>query len=245
MFRTLIWYTYFVIGLIRHLPKIKKLEKQKGKVSDLEYFSMGNEVARTWSNQYLKLAGIDVEVIGEENIVKDRPVLFVSNHQSNLDTAVFQNYLSNVPVAFIAKKELEGWPILARLMTNTNCMFIDRKDIKKSAQTMLQAMEYVKQGCSVFVYPEGTRGDGPEIADFPSTAIKIATKTKVPICPITISGTYDSMEGNKGFIKPAKVRVFIHPPIETENLSKEELKTIHKEVTEIVKSELVLDLNKK
>ncbi len=245
MIRTLIWYVYFALGLLRHLPKIKKHEKQKGMVSDFEYFSIGNEVARTWSNQYIKLAGLDVEVIGKENIIKDRPVLFVSNHQSNLDTAIFQNYLDDVPVAFIAKKELSNWPILARMMTNSNCLFIDRHDIRKTAETMLQAMEYVKQGFSVFVYPEGTRGDGPEIADFPSTAIKIATKTKVPICPITISGTYNAMEGNKGIIKPAKVRVFIHPPIETKDLSKEELKNIHKDVTEIVKSELVLDLNHK
>ncbi len=244
MLRSLIWYLYFPLGLLLYLPRIKRLESKKGKVSDLEFFTMANDVARDWSEQYLKIAGMKVEVIGAENIIKDRAVLFVSNHQSNFDTAVFLRYLG-VPVAFIAKKELSKIPILSRMMLNMNSMFIDRKDIRHSAQTMLQAMEYVKQGCSVFVYPEGTRGDSPEIADFPSTAIKIATKTKVPICPITISGTYDAMEGTKNIITPAKVRMFVHPPIETENLSKEELKTIHKDVTELVRSELVLDLNKK
>ncbi len=244
MLRSLIWYLYFPLGLLIYLPKIRKLEKQKGKVSDLEFFKMSNDVAREWSGQYLNIAGMEVEIVGEENIVKDKPVLFVSNHQSNFDTAVFLRHLG-VPVAFIAKKELSKIPILARMMSNMNCMFIDRKDIRHTAKTMLQAMDYIKSGCSVFVYPEGTRGGNPEIAEFPSTAIKIATKTKVPICPITISGTFDAMEGTKNIITPAKVRMFVHKPIETENLSKEKLKTIHKDVTELVKSELVLDLNNK
>ncbi len=244
MLRSLLWYLYFPLGLLIYLPKIRKLEKQKGKVSDLEFFKMSNELARAWSGKYLNIADMKVEVVGEENIIKDRPVLFVSNHQSNFDTAVFLRYLG-VPVAFIAKKELSKIPILSRMMSNMNCMFIDRKDIRHTAQTMLQAMDYVKEGYSVFVYPEGTRGDGPEIADFPSTAIKIATKTKAPICPITISGTYDAMEGTKNIITPTKVVMYVHPPIETADLSKEELKTIHKDVTELVKSKLVLDLNKK
>ncbi len=244
MFRSLIWYLYFPLGLLIYLPKIKKLEKQKGKISDLEFFTQANDLAREWSGKYIEIAGMTVEVIGQENIPKDRPCLLVSNHQSNFDTAVYLRYLG-VPIAFIAKKELSKIPILSRMMLNMKCMFIDRKDIRHTAQTMLQAMEYIKEGFNVFVYPEGTRGNSPEIADFPSTAIKIATKTKAPIVPMTISGTYDAMEGPKNVITPAKVRLYIHKPIETENLTKEELKNIHNVVCDIVKSELVLDLNKK
>ncbi len=244
MFRSLIWYLYFPIGLLIYLPKIRKLEKQKGKISDLEFFIQANDLARVWSGRYLEIAGMKVEVIGQENIPQDRTCLFVSNHQSNFDTAVYLRYLG-VPISFIAKKDLSKIPILSRMMLNMNAMFIERKDIRQTAQTMLQAMEYIKQGYNVFVYPEGTRGDSPEIADFPSTAIKIATKTKVPIVPMTISGTFDAMEGTKNVITPTKVRLYIHKPIETENLSKEELKTIHTTVCDIVKSELVVDLNKK
>ncbi len=244
MFRSLIWYLYFPLGLLIYLPKIKKLESKKGKITDLEFFTQANDLAREWSGKYIEIAGIKVEVIGEENIPKDRTCLFVSNHQSNFDTAVYLRYLG-VPISFIAKKELTKIPILSSMMKNMNAMFIDRKDIRNSAQTMLQAMEYIKQGYNVFVYPEGTRGDSPEMAEFPSTAIKIATKTKAPIVPMTISGTYDVMEGPKNVITPAKVRLYIHKPIETENLSKEELKNVHNTVYELIKSELVLDLNKK
>ncbi len=244
MFRSLIWYLYFPIGLIIYLPKIRKLEKQKGKISDLEFFTQANDLARTWSGKYLEIAGIEVEVFGLENIPKDRTCLIVSNHQSNFDTAVYLRYLG-VPISFIAKDGLSKIPILSRMMSNMNAMFINRKDIRQTAQTMMQAMEYIKQGYNVFVYPEGTRGDSPEMAEFPSTAIKIATKTKAPIVPITISGTYDAMEGRKNIITPAKVRMYVHEVIETENMTKEELKNVHNVVHDIVKSELVLDLNKK
>ncbi len=244
MIRSLIWYVYFPLGLIIYLPKIRKLEKQKGKISDLEFFIKANDIARMWSGRYLEIAGMKVEVIGQENIPKDRTCLFVSNHQSNFDTAVYLRYLG-VPISFIAKDGLSKIPILSRMMSNMNAMFIDRKDIRNSAQTMLQAMEYIKQGYNVFVYPEGTRGNSPEIADFPSTAIKIATKTKTTIVPMTISGTFDAMEGTNNVITPTNVRLYVHKPIETENLSKEELKNVHNVVCDIIKSELVLDLNKK
>ncbi len=244
MLRSIIWYLYFPIGLLIYLPKIRKLEKQKGKISDIEFFTQANDLAREWSGKYLKIAGIEVEVIGEENIIKDRPVLFVSNHQSNFDTAVYLRNLG-VPVAYIAKKELESFPILSRMMKNMKCLFINRHDIRHSAKTLLVAMDYLKEGFSVFIYPEGTRGKSPEIAEFPSTGIKIATKTKVPIVPMTISGSYDAMEGSKNIITPAKVRVVIHKPMETAELTKEEQKVFHKKVQEVVESALDLDINKK
>ncbi len=244
MLRSLIWYIYFPLGLILYMPRIKKLEKSKGKVSDFEFFKNANQIAQEWSNNYLKIAKMDVEVIGKENIINDRAVLFVSNHQSNFDTAVYLNMLG-VPVAYIAKKQLSNIPILSRMMKNMSSMFIDRKDIKNSAQTMIEAMELLRKGFSVFVYPEGTRGNSPEMAEFPSTAIKIAVKTGVPIVPFTISGTYDAMEGNNNIIKPTKVKVVVHKPIETSELTAEQKKSLHKEVHELIKSELVFDLNKK
>lgn len=245
MFRSLIWYVYFPIGLLIHLPWALKLERNRrnGKISEDEFYIQSFDLANSWSKQYLKIAAMQVEIIGEENIIKDRPCLFVSNHQSNFDIAVILRYLGT-PIIFIAKNSLTKIPILSRLMKNMSTLFIDRNDIKASAKVMLKAMDYVKEGHSIFVYPEGTRGDSPEMSEFPSTAIKIATKTGVPICPITMSGTYDAMEGTNNIITPAKVRMYVHPPIETADLTKEQKKTLHKDVYEIVKSELVFDLNK-
>ena len=78
------------------------------------------------------------------------------------------------------------------------------------------------------------------MGDFKAGSFKLATKSKVPIVPITMSGSYKIMEANKSkwIIKPANVDLYIHPPIETTNLTKEEQDALPKKVYEIIKSKL-------
>ena len=71
------------------------------------------------------------------------------------------------------------------------------------------------------VFPEGTRSKCDEMGEFKAGSFKLATKSKVPIVPVTIDGSYKILEGSKYRICPAKVNVYIHEPIETENLSKQ------------------------
>ena len=70
----------------------------------------------------LKLAGITVTVKGAENIPRDRAVLFVGNHRSYFD--ILTGYVT-VPtlVGFVAKKEMEKWPLLSNWMKNVHCLF--------------------------------------------------------------------------------------------------------------------------
>ena len=53
------------------------------------------------------------------------------------------------------------------------CLFLKRDDMKASLKTILQAIEYVKQGVSICIFPEGTRGDSDEMAPFKEGSLKI------------------------------------------------------------------------
>lgn len=101
----------------------------------------------------LWITGAKVTVIGEENVPKDQAVLYVANHRSYFD--ILLTY-SRCPIrtGYVAKKEMERYPLLSNWMRNLHCLFLDRKDIKQGLKTILQAADYVKSGISVCIFPE-------------------------------------------------------------------------------------------
>ena len=93
-------------------------------------------------------AGTKVTIIGEENVPKDTPVLYIGNHRSYFDIVL--SY-SRCPIrtGYIAKKEMERYPLLSNWMHYLHCLFLDRKDIQQGLKTILQAADYVKSGISI------------------------------------------------------------------------------------------------
>ena len=71
------------------------------------------------------------------------------------------------------------------------CLFLNRENPKEGLKTILQAIEYVKKGISICIFPEGTRNKGEELSMLPfkDGALKISTKTGCPIVPISMNNT--------------------------------------------------------
>ncbi len=111
---------------------------------------------------------------------------------------------------------------------------MDRNDIKQSAKTILEGIRLLKSGHSMVVFPEGTRSKGEQMGEFKAGSFKLATKAKVPIIPVTIDGSYKIMEGNKYRICPAKVNVYVHKPIETALIPKEQESKLPELVQKII-----------
>ena len=110
----------------------------------------------------LKITGAKITVIGEENVPKDTPVLYIGNHRSYFD--ILLTY-SRCPIrtGYIAKKEMEKIPLLSTWMRYLHCLFLDRKDIKQGLKTILTAVDKVKSGISICIFPEGIQGDSLRI----------------------------------------------------------------------------------
>ena len=113
------------------------------------------QVVKRVLRMVFRLTGSTLTVKGLENI-PDMPVLYVGNHRSYFD--IVTGYIV-VPgqTGFIAKKEMEKIPLLRDWMRNVNCLFLDRKDIKAGLKTILEGIEKVKGGSSIWIFPEGTR----------------------------------------------------------------------------------------
>ena len=186
-------------------------------------------------------AGTNITVIGEENVPKDTPVLYIGNHRSYFD--ILLTY-SRCPIrtGYIAKKEMERYPLLSNWMRYLHCLFLDRKDIKQGLKTILAAIEKVKSGISICIFPEGTRSKNEDELDmlpFHEGSFKIATKTNCPIIPMAISGSADIWESHFPRIKKTHVILEYGKPIYVDQLEKEDKKHLGAYTQNIIHEMLV------
>lgn len=184
----------------------------------------------------LWLAGVKVTVIGEENVPKDQPVLYIGNHRSFFDILLTYTRCPGL-TGYIAKAEMEKIPLLSNWMRYLHCLFLDRKDIKKGLQTIKEGIEKIKSGISICIFPEGTRNRSVsdlELMEFHEGSFKLATRTGCPIIPIALNNTVSIFE--KQFPKIRKTHVVIEycKPIYPAELSKEDKKFIGKYTQNII-----------
>lgn len=236
--RTIYWYASFVITLLGTLPKlykIKRLEKQ-GKLQERDTYIY--KASQKWMRGNLKRSGALVEVAGKENLPKEGPVVFISNHQGNFDIPLLMAYI-DMPKGFISKIEAKKIPIVAKWMELIHCVFMDRSTLKGSAGAIIQGIKILKEGHSLVIFPEGTRSKGDQMGEFKAASFKLATKPGIPIVPVTIDGSYKIMEQNSNRIKPAHVKLTIHPVVQTKELSREELTVLPEQIEQTIASALV------
>lgn len=174
----------------------------------------------------LKLSGVKVTVKGLENIPKDQAVLYVGNHRSYFDILVGYTTVPNL-MGFVAKKEMLRYPLLRSWMVNVNCLFLDRQDIKAGLKTILEGIEKVKNGTSMWIFPEGTRNKNEselDLMQFKEGSLKIAEKTGCPVIPVAMTRTADIFEKHTPIIKPTNVTVYYGKPFYIKELEPEQKK---------------------
>jgi 1-acyl-sn-glycerol-3-phosphate acyltransferase len=173
------------------------------------------------------LAGIKLTVKGKEHIPKDQPVLYIANHRSIFDIVVTYPLFPGL-TGFIAKDSLNKVPGLHLWMKRLHCLFLDRTDLKRGLKTILEAINLIKDGISVVIFPEGTRNtqaDQPaSLLPFKDGSLKIALKSGCPIIPIALIGTDDVLENHIPWIRSTNVTVVFGEPIQLSELPKEEQK---------------------
>jgi 1-acyl-sn-glycerol-3-phosphate acyltransferase len=182
----------------------------------------------------MRAAGTEMIIIGEENVPKDTAVLYVGNHRSYFD--VVMTYM-RVPrlTGYIAKKEMLKWPLLRTWMKYLHCLFLDRDNVKEGLKVILAAIDKVKNGISICVFPEGTRNETPDtFLPFHDGSFKIAEKGGVPIIPMSIVNSAAIFEDHLPKIKKAKVVIEYCKPVYMNELDKEDKKRIGNYISEII-----------
>lgn len=174
----------------------------------------------------LWITGVKVTVIGEEN-VPDEAVLFIGNHRSFFDILLTYSRCKRL-TGYVAKKEMDRFPLLNNWMRNLYCLFLDRENPKEGLKTILTAIDYVKKGISICIFPEGTRNKGEELSMLPfkEGSFKIASKTGCAIVPISLNNTAEIFENHFPKIKKAHVIIEYGKPIYYKDLDKETQKHV-------------------
>ena len=187
------------------------------------------------------LAGTRVTVIGEDRIPRDQAVLYIGNHRSFFDVVITYARCPSL-TGYIAKKELAGIPLLSLWMKRLYCLFLDRQDIKAGLKTILTAIDYVKSGISIMIFPEGTRSkeaDETELLPFHDGSFKVASKSGCPIIPVTISHTSSILEDHFPWIRAAHVIVEYGEPIDLGLLTGDDRKFPGRYVRSVIQQTLI------
>lgn len=234
--RTIIWFVYFWLYLLAAIPVSGYIWILEKRGQDVRADVLVQRMVNRWAHRLMRLAGAKVEVTGREHL-PDGPAVYIANHQGNFDIPIMLTVLRE-PHGLVAKKELAQLPFVHTWMRHLHCLFVDRASPRAGAQVILDGEKLLKSGRSITIFPEGTRSRGGAMHRFQSGAFRIAARAGVPLVPVTIDGSYRLMEAQGVWIHPGTVRVTIHQPVATENLTREAAKTLPEQVRDIIVSVL-------
>lgn len=189
----------------------------------------------SWGKQMLKTFGATIDVKGRENLPTEGPVVYVSNHQGYADIIALCAALDTIQFGYVAKKELAKVPFYGPWIMEIRSVLIERDNPRESIKAISKGINYISDGFSMLIFPEGTRSKGPEMGEFKKGAMKLATKPKVPIIPVSINNSWRCFE-EKDKMQGADIGIIIHPAIETKDLTKEEERHLSDRVEEIVRN---------
>jgi 1-acyl-sn-glycerol-3-phosphate acyltransferase len=172
-----------------------------------------DKIPRWWSRSVMWAAGIKVRVHGLENNNGTEPRIFASNHVSWFDVAGLAKVLPRNK--FVAKAELFKVPIFGRAMRAAGMVEIQRENRKAAFGAYEVAAERIRQGNSVVVFPEGTRGHDYRLRPFKKGPFVLAIAAGVPVVPIIVHGTIEILRKGSFRVHSGTIDIHLLEPVST------------------------------
>ena len=188
-----------------------------------------NTAIPIWGDFGSAAAGLQVATEGEEHLWSHRPAVFVFNHQSATDALILARLLRR-NFSGVAKTEMQSNPLVGTILGAVGTMFIDRGNHDQAIDALKPAVRRLKEGISIAIAPEGQRSLGYKLGDFKMGAFHIAMQAGVPVIPIVIANSSDSMPKTGAIIRPAKIDINVLPPIATDDWT---AATVHEHADQI------------
>lgn len=165
-----------------------------------------------------------VEIIGKENPPEKGPLIVVSNHKSILDPMILMVTLP-YNIKFLAASYLFKIPFLNIILKITGVLPVKEK--KEDLKTLKKAIELLKEGKVIGIFPEGGVSINEEVSEFKPGFAFLSLRTKAPILPVAIVGSNKVLPPGKWIPKRARIKVFIGKPIFIEKLNVEKKKEMY------------------
>ena len=164
-----------------------------------------------------------ISLEGTENLPDDRPVMLCANHSSAWDPVLFVAAIrTGYPLRIMAKKQLLSIPILGHILQNVGAFAVDRGN--SDIQAVKTAIQSLKQGWNLLIFPEGTREKENAFLPLKSGLFVVAAAAGVDVVPCRIH--YDTPDGR---MKPfCRVRVVYGEPMPAARFSMEGRRDLRK-----------------
>ncbi|MCL4515154.1 MAG: 1-acyl-sn-glycerol-3-phosphate acyltransferase [Firmicutes bacterium] len=150
------------------------------------------------------------EVKGADHMPRAGGAILAANHVSLLDP-LFVGTTVKRKVHYMAKEELFKIPVLGGVITALGAFPVRRGAADR--QAIREALRLLEAGEVVGIFPEGTRSIDGELQKAQSGIALLATRANVPVVPALIVGSEKVMRKGSRLPRPAKIRVFIGPPV--------------------------------
>jgi len=165
-----------------------------------------------WSRLNLALTGVKVTVSGMENIEADQPYVVMANHQSLYDVWALIGYLP-MQLRWVIKFELRRVPVFGLGCHRMGHIFIQRGVSEQARTSLEEAAAKIRNGTSVFFFPEGTRSPDGRLLKFKRGGFHVAQVAGVPILPITVNGGIKILRRSSLWLRPGRMEIIIHPAV--------------------------------
>ncbi len=196
-----------------------------------------HRLAVWWSKIMLFLSGVRVRVKGDRAFNPEGSYIFAANHQSIFDIPVL---LVSLPVQFrwLAKESLFRIPLFGWAMKRAGYIPIDRSNPRSAYRSLLAAVEMVKQGKSIVIFPEGTRQETAQMGSFKKGGFLLALKSQSPILPVSIIGSAQVLTKNGFWITPGEIQVVLGQAIPTRGLQNQDAEALMQQVRRAIEANL-------
>jgi 1-acyl-sn-glycerol-3-phosphate acyltransferase len=128
-----------------------------------------------------------IRITGLDNIDHSQAYVIVSNHQSMVDIPVIAHL--RLDTKWLGKYELFRLPVFGSMCRLAGDVPVDRSDRRKGATAILRCADYLRRGCSVVFFPEGTRSLDGQVRPFNDGPFMLAARERVPILPLVVEGS--------------------------------------------------------
>jgi 1-acyl-sn-glycerol-3-phosphate acyltransferase len=189
------------------------------------------KIRLAYSKAQLDVLNIEVKVENAEKLPNEGQYLLVSNHRTIIDPPLIEIALENTKIfgLWVSKKELYNSFFFGLFVRNAGSILIDREKSQMSG-FFADVKKGVKEGNSIFIFPEGTRNktDAP-LAAFKEGSRIIALKNRLPMLPVYIKGNAAEVlkEALKDSSKKREITVIIGDIIDYKE--KGDLETLYRE----------------
>ncbi|HJQ70114.1 MAG TPA: lysophospholipid acyltransferase family protein [Blastocatellia bacterium] len=153
---------------------------------------------------------------GVENVPPAGPCIITPNHVTFADPIWITVPLKR-RVNYMAWDKMFAIPVLGFLMRAFGAFPVNLERADASAQR--EALNHLKRGCALVIFPEGGRTRSGRIEPFKMGAFRLALTQGVPIVPVTIEGGYEIWPAGKWFPRPGRLTITYHPSIKVDRIN--------------------------